>query len=118
MNSSIIFRVAALHGLILALVFAQVLFSYQEVRGALLREATAVADIYYDFERYDPKTAQFMQTAIVEYAQTVVDEEWQLLAEERRGGIRRGLGPSKRSRMDRAFTSALSHLRYATARNG
>ena len=81
---SVIFRVAALHGLILALVFAQELFSYQEVRGALVREATAVADIYYDFERYDPKTAQFMQTAIVEYAQTVVDEEWQLLAEERR----------------------------------
>lgn len=43
---SVIFRVAALHGLILALVFAQELFKYQEVRGALVREATAVADIY------------------------------------------------------------------------
>ena len=81
---SVIFRVAALHGLILALVFAQELFSYQQLRNALVREATAVADIYYDFERYGAENAQEIQTAIVSYVQEVQGEEWRLLSEERR----------------------------------
>ena len=41
--SSVVQRISALHGLILALVFAQELYQYQEVRTGLVREATAVA---------------------------------------------------------------------------
>lgn len=81
---SVIFRVAALHGLILALVFAQNLFGYQEIRSSLVREATAVADIYYDFGRYGEDNSATIQGAIKEYVQLVINDEWQLLAEERR----------------------------------
>ncbi len=81
---SVIFRVAALHGLILALVFAQELFSYQEVRTSLVREATAVADVYYDIARYDGDNTAAMQNAVKEYVALVIEEEWQLLAQDRR----------------------------------
>ncbi len=81
---SVIFRVAALHGLILALVFAQNLLNYQEIRTALVHEATAIADIFYDFGRYGAENAEEMQKETLEYARIVKDEEWDLLAQERR----------------------------------
>ena len=48
MASSIIFRIAALHGLILALVFAQELTNYNEVRKTVSEEAIAVGDVFFD----------------------------------------------------------------------
>ena len=41
---SVIIRVASLHGLILALVFAQELVDYTQLQGNLTEEATAIAD--------------------------------------------------------------------------
>ncbi len=81
---SVIFRVAALHGLILALVFAQELLNFQELRGAIVREATAVADVYYDLERYGAENSDVMQKALKQYVWIVTDQEWRLLADERR----------------------------------
>ena len=49
---SVIFRVSALHGLILALVFAQELNQYGELRLTLTEEASRVADIWNDVDRY------------------------------------------------------------------
>ena len=69
--------VAALHGLILALVFAQNLFSYQEIRTSLVREATAIADIFYDFGRYGADNADAMQAEILEYIRLVKEEEFE-----------------------------------------
>lgn len=81
---SVIFRVAALHGLILALVFAQELLSFQELRKAIVREATAVADVYYDLERYSADNAEVMQKALEQYIRIVKNTEWRMLADERR----------------------------------
>jgi hypothetical protein len=82
--SSVLFRVSALHGLILALVFAQELLIYQELRSALVQEATAIADIYNDIGRYGGPQVAPVQEALTRYARTVVDEEWSLLAAEGR----------------------------------
>ena len=50
--SSVIFRISALHGLILALVFAQEMVEYQQLRFESTIEANAIADIYNDARRY------------------------------------------------------------------
>ncbi|MBS0122926.1 DUF4239 domain-containing protein [Thetidibacter halocola] len=81
---SVIFRVSALHGLILALVFAQELLDYNKLQGNLVLEATAVADIYNDIRRYDPDQAPAIQAALSAYVREVIDEEWRALSEVRR----------------------------------
>ena len=55
---SVLFRVAALHGLVLALVFAQELISIRDVHVTSAHEAAMLADIYYDLERYDAEGTQ------------------------------------------------------------
>lgn len=77
---SVIFRVSALHGLILALVFAQEMLRYQDLQSALVDEATAVADIYNDSQRYGAELQAFVQPAMSTYARIVVEQEWTSLA--------------------------------------
>lgn len=78
----IMLRTASLHGLILALVFAQELVSYQRISTAVTEEATAVADIFYDIGRYDEDEAPPVRAALVNYLRLVIDEEWRTLSEE------------------------------------
>jgi len=63
-----------LHGLILALVFAQEMFSYQQLR---LQTASAIADIYFDAGRYGDAEKVPIQKELNEYIRVVVDKEWQ-----------------------------------------
>lgn len=79
---SVIFRVSALHGLILALVFAQELVDYNQLQSNLVQEATAIADIYNDIRRYETDREQLVQTALRDYARVVIDEEWDTLARD------------------------------------
>jgi hypothetical protein len=60
---SVIFRIASLHGLILALVFAQEQVNYIQIRNASVNEASSLADIFFDFERYDPDTTKALRPA-------------------------------------------------------
>lgn len=80
--SSVIFRVAGLHALILALVFAQENNDYNRIRKDLVDEATAIADIYNDIRRYGTDTEAAVQTALSGYTRVVVEEEWDRLARE------------------------------------
>ncbi len=82
--TSVIRLVSALHGLILALVFAQELHGYVQLQASLVREATAVADIYHDIKRYETEQHETVQTALSDYVRVVIDEEWQQLAENRK----------------------------------
>jgi hypothetical protein len=81
--NSVMLRVSALHGLILALVFAQELINYQELRSSVLSEATAVADIYNDIRRYDAGSAvqDEVQKALSDYVRLAAGEEWKALGE-------------------------------------
>ncbi|MCU9849904.1 DUF4239 domain-containing protein [Defluviimonas sp. WL0024] len=81
---SVIFRVSALHGLILALIFAQEIQNYNLVRNDLVDEATAIADIYNDIHRYGAESEGEVHAALSAYVRVVVDEEWPLLAESDR----------------------------------
>ena len=78
--ASVLFRVASLQGLILALVFAQELEEYSEIRSDLVAEATAVADIFNDIRRYDTPRMDEVRTTLAAYVRHVVDEEWPTLS--------------------------------------
>jgi len=82
--NSVIFRVSALHGLILALVFAQEIGNLGHADDAAAREAMLVADSYYDLERFDAEATLPIRQALADYAHQVVAVEWPMLARERR----------------------------------
>ncbi|WGH77255.1 bestrophin-like domain [Jannaschia ovalis] len=81
LSGSVMFRISALHGLILALVFAQLLGDYREIQGELVVEASAVADLYNDFARHGGAGTAARQALMVDYARTVAEVEWPALGE-------------------------------------
>lgn len=78
---SVMFRVGALHGLILALVFAQELVNFNAVRDTMTREAALVGNIFYDLARYDETSTAPARSHLKEYTNLVLNREWQELAE-------------------------------------
>ncbi|WP_018184123.1 DUF4239 domain-containing protein [Kaistia granuli] len=78
--ASIAVRIAALHGLILALVYAQELDDYKGIRNVLTQEATAISDVYHDVGRYGGPIVAPVQATLASYLDTVVNEEWDQLA--------------------------------------
>lgn len=77
--ATIAVRIAALHGLILALVYAQELDDYKGIRSVLTQEATAISDVYHDVSRYGGPMVGPIQTALADYLLTVIDDEWDQL---------------------------------------
>ena len=73
---SVIFRISALHGLILALVFAQQMGEYQRLEAEVVREASSVANIYFDMARHGSQKADIVQPALSRYVDLVLAEEW------------------------------------------
>lgn len=80
-------RIVTLHGLILALVYAQELGDYKDVRGMVTDEATAVADVFNDARRYGGDAVTEIQRGLARYLDVVVRVEWDML------GHRQGLSP-------------------------
>ncbi|KAB0679856.1 DUF4239 domain-containing protein [Aureimonas leprariae] len=72
-------RIAALHGLILALVYAQELDDYKDVRGGVTEEAIAISDVFNDMRRYGGTEVAAVQQGVAQYVATVVGEEWAAL---------------------------------------
>lgn len=77
-------RLAALYGVLLALVYAQGLNGFHALRDGMAREAGALSDVYHDAGRYGGPVAPVVQSAVREYIHFVVDEEWRSLAREQR----------------------------------
>ncbi|MGO4619207.1 hypothetical protein AB4Z34_06205 [Ensifer sp. 2YAB10] len=100
--SSVIFRISALHGLILALVFAQEMVEYQQLKYTMAIEAGAIADIYFDAGRYGEDFKAPIQQAISAYAAEVIDGEWQSLGDKGR------LSPKAWAHWDRACQHVLN----------
>lgn len=99
--SSVAFRIAALYGLILALVYAQELDDYKGIRTNLAEEAVAVADIYNDMARYGGPLVAEVQTGLARYLAVVVDGEWHRL------GRRAGLEPEAWKQWDAVYVRLL-----------
>lgn len=98
---SVIFRISALHGLILALVFAQEMVEYQQLKYEAAIEANAIADVYFDAGRYGGEGREPIQGAMKDYVALIVDEEWALLADTGR------LAPAAWGRWDVAYNGVL-----------
>ncbi|MEO1315381.1 MAG: hypothetical protein AAFW01_02160 [Pseudomonadota bacterium] len=81
---SVMFRVAALHGLMLALVFAQELAALRDVKVAAAHEAARVADIYYDAKRFGTAESAVISDHMARYGRIVFEQEWPQLAMTRR----------------------------------
>ena len=79
--SSILFRIGALHALILALVFADEQAAFIKLKTTVADEAAAIVDVFYDLERYDPEGTILIQAEVASYVATVIDLEWPLMAE-------------------------------------
>lgn len=82
--ASVLTRIAALHALILALVFAQEMVDYQQLRTESAIEANAVSDIYNDANRAAAPNSPEIAGAMIEYLRRVISDEWLSLAKERR----------------------------------
>jgi hypothetical protein len=82
--SSVIFRISALHGLIIALVFAQEMADFQNVRSEMSVEVTAIADVYNDARRYSADAASAIGPELESYLETVIGSEWERLGAEGR----------------------------------
>ena len=87
MASTVAVRIAALHGLILALVYAQELGDYKDIQSVLAQESIAVSDVFNDIRRYGGPEVAPVQAGLADYLRIVVGEEWDLL------GRREGLSP-------------------------
>ena len=77
--NSVMLRISALHGLILALVFAQEMAEYQQLKLESAIETNALADIYFDAGRFGGNNPGLITTPIRNYAQIVIEEEWDSL---------------------------------------
>lgn len=78
---SVVFRISALHGLILALVFAQETVTRYNLEQETIRESSALTDLFYDIDRHGSARRDEMRLALRTYAETVVAEEWAELAD-------------------------------------
>lgn len=103
-------RIAALYGVILALVYAHELANYGSIRDGLAQEAVAVADVYHDGRRLGGDTGALVQREMRDYVDYVVAREWPLLERERR------LSQRAWAARDRAY-EALLDLEPASARD-
>lgn len=75
---SVLFRISALHGLVLALVFASEVVEYNQIDFESAVEVNAISDAYYDADRYGDE-AQAVREALREYLRIVPFEEWDSL---------------------------------------
>lgn len=76
--SDVMSRIGALHGLILALVFASAHQGAQTFSNDMTEEASAAIHVYFNAQRYG---APQLQSAVVAYLQTAADGDWSSLRE-------------------------------------
>jgi hypothetical protein len=79
---SVLFRVSALHGLILALVFATEISVYNALTRDVALEADAVVDLFYDAARYGGAAQPAIQDAILGYLDVAAGAEWESLGQD------------------------------------
>lgn len=80
MAEMIVFQIAALHGLILALVFAQQMANYESLDDSVIQEASAINDVYSGIGLYGTDAVDQVRLALSLYVRHVVEEEWEILS--------------------------------------
>jgi len=80
----IIGRLGALHGLILALMFAQEMADYRDVTRFVSKEASAISDVYNSLREYDEENQQStaaIRGQLFDYVKTISEADRTALAE-------------------------------------
>lgn len=72
----VLLRIAALHGLVLALVFASEVVEYNQLSYESAIETNAVADAFYDSDRYGTEATSTIRMALRAYLQIAATTEW------------------------------------------
>ena len=98
---SVLLRISALHALILALVFAQEMQEYQQLKVESAAETNALADIYFDAARYGDGDPGKIGGPVREYVRIVLADEWDSL------GITGRLRPAAWAQWDSAYNVIL-----------
>jgi len=78
--ASVLFRIGALHALILALAFAQEQTNYVDVLESVDAEVAALTDVYDDLQRYRGADLEPLRVALKDYVGLVAGGEWRRLA--------------------------------------
>jgi hypothetical protein len=82
LSARIIGRLGALHGLILALMFAQEIADYRDISRLVSKEASAISDVYTALQEYNAEDSLQSTTAlsnlILDYVNTIItaDRKW------------------------------------------
>ena len=79
---NVMFRIGALHGLILALVFADVLIQFNSMRNNVAQEAAAVGDLLNNLKNYGPEETAQITDSVHAYLNSVIFEEWPALSDQ------------------------------------
>lgn len=75
--------IAVLHALMIALVFAEAQIDYTRAREELWRETDLLHKVFYNLTFYETAEARETRLLVADYAETLVDTEWDLLAQDR-----------------------------------
>jgi len=73
--------ISGLYGVLLAFLLAAALGTYQDLRGGIAIESNAIADLIRISDLIPPPAGQELRTATIEYARSVVDDEWPRMVE-------------------------------------
>jgi hypothetical protein len=75
--------VGVIYAIIVAFVVVVVWEEYSEAEAGVRREAGEIADMYHDAELLPDTVRLPLQSAIRKYAQSIIEDEWPLLNEQR-----------------------------------
>ena len=77
--------VGMLVGLMLSLSFAKVISDIRSIDNAIVREAAAILDVSDDLNRYGHNDTQKIRQLLVQYTESVIDDDWPALANDSLG---------------------------------
>lgn len=97
--ASVLFRISALHGLVLALVFASEVVEYHQLEFESAVEVNAITDVYFDAGRYGAE-AEGIREAMQTYL-SVIQSEWESL------GTIGNLSPAAWASWEKAYHATL-----------
>lgn len=99
--ASVLFRIATLHALVLALVFASEIVEYQNLELQSAVETNAISDVYYDAGRYAPEDVEAVRAPLRAYVSIAAGPEWEHL------GANQSLTSEGWAQWDKAYNAVL-----------
>jgi hypothetical protein len=105
--TSSLFRVVGmLLSLMLSLAFGDVIVELVQIRNAVERETSAIADVYRDLELFDIERTRNIRTILIDYTHAVIDDDWPALGEDKLG--------QRTDKLERQLSEAVIELKPTT----